>query len=146
MELLLRTCRTSRLTYFVSINVCYNILETLYQAYYTIGLLAYIFALVSYLPFVMSYGRMIWRDSESRRFIFYRVCMKIWLMGLAFDCWVFMFTMADVEEVCDYAHFMPDHDEIKKEFQFRGYLSREVMQNLCYNRIATHNVFNIFCH
>ncbi len=72
IELILCSCQASRFTYLIGLNMLYSLLETLYTAYYSIGLLAYIFALITYLPLALSFVRMAWHDSETRRLIFYR--------------------------------------------------------------------------
>jgi len=86
----------SRFTYFLALNVLYNVVETLYRAYFTIGLLAYVFALISYLPFIVSLLRMAWHDSETRRLVFYRSVIRIWMLALAIDAWVVLNTMTNV--------------------------------------------------
>ena len=60
LELLIFTCRSSRFTYCLALNVLYSVLETHYVAFYGWGMLAYTFALLGYLPFVLSLARMAW--------------------------------------------------------------------------------------
>ena len=98
VELMVCTCQTSRFTYFLALTVLYNVLETLYSAYFFIGLTAYIFALLSYLPFIVSLARMAWKDTENRRLIFFRTSIRLWLAVIAIDCWVVFNLAADVDE------------------------------------------------
>jgi len=108
VELLMCTCQTSRFTYFLAFNVLYNVVETLYTAYYAIGFLAYIVALISYLPFIVSLTRMTWHDSETRRLIFYRNCFRLWMLTLAIDIWVIANLEAQINELCELTQFLPD--------------------------------------
>ena len=99
------TCQTSRFTYFLALNVLYNIVETLYTAYYAIGFTAYMFALISYLPFIASFVRMAWRDTETRRLIFYRNCINLWLMTAMIDLWIVCNLFTQIDELCEIAKF-----------------------------------------
>ena len=89
VELAICLCQTSRLTYVLIFNALITILETLYTAYFAIGILAYFVAFLSHLPFIVSLVRMLYRDTENRRRIFYRNCYKLWLFALAVDLFVF---------------------------------------------------------
>lgn len=105
VELMICTCQTSRFTYFLALNVLYNIVETLYTAYYAIGFTAYMFALISYLPFIASFVRMAWRDTETRRLIFYRNCINLWLMTAMIDLWIVCNLFTQIDELCEIAKF-----------------------------------------
>lgn len=72
IELILCSCKASTFTYLLGLNILYSLFETLYTAYYAFGLLAYVFALVTYLPFGLSFVRVAWHDSEARRYLFYK--------------------------------------------------------------------------
>ena len=91
--------------------------ETLYTAYYAIGFLAYIVALISYLPFIVSLTRMMWYDSESRRLIFYRNCFRLWMMTLAIDAWIFFNLQVEIDELCEMTNFLPDERKMAKQFK-----------------------------
>ena len=120
LEICICICSISRFTYFLALYVLYSIVETLYMSYFTIGLLAYIFALISYLPFIVSLLRMAWRDSETRRLVFYRSVIRIWMIALAVDAWVVLSTLTSVEELCEITDFMPDEDLIRERFMLKG--------------------------
>ena len=107
-ELLICTCETSRFTYFLALNVLYNIIETLYTAYYAIGFTTYLFALISYLPFITGIVRMAWRDTETRRLIFYRACRRTWLFAAGVDMWVATYILAEVDHFCEMSKFIDD--------------------------------------
>ena len=98
LELMICTCQTSRFTYLLALTVLYNVFESLYQALFFFGLVAHIFAFISYLPFVISLARMAWRDSENRRLIFYRTSLRLWMLALAIDLWVLVNLEGDIDE------------------------------------------------
>jgi len=131
LEMCICICSISRFTYFLALNVLYCVVETLYQAYFTLGLLAYIFALISYLPFIVSLLRMVWRDSETRRLVFYRSVIRIWMIALAIDSWVVLNTMTSVDELCVITDFMPNEDLIRERFMLKGRIQKDVMVTLC---------------
>ena len=99
-EFLLCMCNSGRLTYFFALNGLYQIIQTLYTAYYAIGLFTYLVALISYLPYTLSFLRLAWRDSETRRLIFYRNCLRIWMLSIAIDAWVILNLIPDVANMC----------------------------------------------
>lgn len=92
----------------LALTVLYSVFETLYTAYFFIGMTAYLFALLSYLPYIVSLARMLWRDTENRRLIFYRNCIRLWLAALAIDLWVIFNLKVDVDEQCETVGFLPD--------------------------------------
>ena len=108
LELMICTCQTSRFSYLLALTVLYNVIESLYHAFFFIGLLAHVFAFISYLPFIISLARMAWRDSENRRLIFYRACIRLWMLALAIDVWVLINLEADIDEQCEIIGFMPN--------------------------------------
>ena len=108
VELAICTCQTSRFTYLLALTVLYNVIETMYSAYFFIGLTAYAFVLLSYFPFIVSLARMAWRDTENRRLIFYRTCIRLWMAALAIDVWIVFNLAADIDEQCEIVGFMPD--------------------------------------
>jgi len=72
VEFLLFSCQASRLTHFFALTGLYQILQTVYVVWIYLGCFASTFSLIGYLPFLLSFVRMWWRDSEARRLIFYR--------------------------------------------------------------------------
>jgi len=97
-------------------NALITILETLYTAYFAIGILAYLMALLSHLPFIMSLMRMLYRDSENRRRVFYRNCYKLWLFALAIDLFVFFNLEPSVDETCEITGHLPDEKQVAQHF------------------------------
>lgn len=112
-EFLLCMCNSGRLTYFFALNGLYQILQTLYTAYYAIGLFTYLIALISYLPYTLSFLRLAWRDSETRRLIFYRNCLRIWILAMAIDAWVILNLIPDVANMCGPTQLKDDEVKIK---------------------------------
>ena len=100
------------MTYFLALNVLYNVVETLYTAYYAIGLFIYVFTLVSYIPFLMSFMRMLKRDNETRRLIFYRSSRRLWLVMAGIDLWILSNVIPDVVEMCDMTRYLPNSAKI----------------------------------
>lgn len=76
------------MVYVVSCSCLYHAARTLYEAYYAVGAMAFVFALIGYVPFVVSLARMAWRDTETRRMIFYKNCMRLWGLIIYVDLWV----------------------------------------------------------
>ena len=105
-------CETQRTTCFLALNVLYNVVETLYMSYYAIGFSIYIFTLISYLPFLLSFLRMLKRDTETRRLIFYRSNVQLWFMIAAIDLWNLLNIVPDIIELCEISNFMPDISNI----------------------------------
>lgn len=126
----------TRLLYFFAITATYNIAETLYQAYFTLGLLAYLLALLGYLPFLVSLLRMTWRDTESRRLIFYRSCLRMYWMVAAIDTWLIFNTLPETSEYCELTDFMPDEQMILDHYNIKGRISREILLILCQYRFT----------
>ena len=116
-------CNSGRLTYFFALNGIYQIIQTLYTAYYAIGLFTYLIALISYLPYTLSFIRLAWRDSETRRLIFYRNCLRIWMFAIAIDAWVILNLIPDVANMCGPTHLKEDESRIK------SYLKVESLPN-----------------
>lgn len=114
LELLICTCNTSYATYFIALNTLWEILETLYTAYYAIGLLAYIVALISYLPFIVSLVRMACRDTETRRLIFYRNCWRMWVFCFLIDLWTIVTIQGSIDDWCEISGFKPDQQAVAK--------------------------------
>mmetsp|Transcript_2387 Transcript_2387/g.3032 ORF Transcript_2387/g.3032 Transcript_2387/m.3032 type:complete len:269 (+) Transcript_2387:111-917(+) len=142
IELIICTCQTSRITYFLALNVLWSILETLYTSYYAIGLLAYSLALISYLPFIVSLVRMACRDTETRRMIFYRACWRLWLFTLFIDLWTFVTIEANVDELCEHTGFMPDQRIIATHFGVHS-IHIDTMIILCHVRLHLHRFSNL---
>ena len=142
IELVICTCQTSRITYLLALNVLWNVLETLYTAYYAIGLLAYTLALISYLPFIVSFLRMICRDTETRRMIFYRACWRLWLLTLFIDLWTFVNIEANVDELCELTGFMPDEQVIAKHFGVHS-IHMDSLIVMCHVRVHLHRCANL---
>ena len=117
VELMVCMCQTSRFTYLLALNVLYNVTETLYTAYYAIGLLAYVFALLSYLPYIVSLLRMIWRDTETTRLIFSRNCIRLWMFVVAIDAWITFNVAMDVNDLCEVLQLLPDEQKLAHEFK-----------------------------
>ena len=118
-------------------------LETLYTAYYTIGLLAYIIALVSYLPFIVSLVRMACRDTETRRLIFYRNCFRLWVFVLCIDLWTVACIEASIDELCEVTGFMPNEIEIASHFGYAS-IENETLVSLCQVRVLIHRFNNLY--
>ena len=137
IELIICSCTTSRVTYLLALNVLYRLIETLYTSYYAIGLFTYIFALISYLPFIVSLIRMAWRDSETRRLIFYRSCYRLWMFTLAIDCWIYLNLIGSTDDLCQITGFLPDEAKIACNFGLDS-ISPTTMFNLCVMRIQVH--------
>lgn len=96
-------------------------MQTLYNAYYAMGFFAYVFALIGYLPFTHSFIRMMWRDSETRRLIFFRNCVRMWLFALAIDIWVFFNLVPDVAILCDASNGIGgDEGKMKTYFELNN--------------------------
>jgi hypothetical protein len=53
----------------------------------SLGFFAFAFALIGHLPFLVTLVRMWWRDGENTRLIFYRTCLKTWLLAVMIDLW-----------------------------------------------------------
>ena len=134
-------CETQRTTYFLALNVLYNILETLYMSYYAIGFSIYIFTLISYLPFILSLLRMLKRDTETRRLIFYRSNVQLWFMIAAIDLWNLLDIVPDIIELCEISHFMPDISKIASQFRPELLESRSLI-GFCLYRLQLHNLVN----
>ena len=117
IEFLLCTCQSGRLTYFFALNGLYRTLNTLYNAYYALGFFAFVFALISYLPFTHSFIRMAWRDSETRRLIFYRNCIRMWFFTMGIDVWIFFNLVPDVANVCEAGGGMIQEEKIQDFFK-----------------------------
>lgn len=133
IELIVFTgCKTSHFIYFVAINMLWSpVFETMYTAYYAIGLLAYVVALISYLPFIVSLLRMAYRDTETRRLIFYRNCWRLWVWTLGIDLWTFLSIEASLDEqLCVTTKFMPDEQGIAERYGLRG-IDKQTLVNIC---------------
>ena len=100
IELAFQLLRTSRLTYALAIFGVFNVLSTLYQAYHALGLTAYLVTFISYLPSLVSFVRMVARDTEASRLIFYRTIKKTWTFALMNDLFTLMFMLPAVNELC----------------------------------------------
>ena len=145
LELLICVCQTSRLTYFLSFSCLVSVLETLYTAYYAIGLLAYSVALISHLPFIVSLLRMLYRDTEARRLIFYRTCCRLWVFTFAIDMWVFLNVAANVDEQCELTGFFPDEQILAQHFNVSS-IDLESLLFLCRLRVQVHFAFCLMCY
>jgi amino acid transporter len=56
-----------------------NILQALYSAFFSIGILQFLFVLITNAPYLIALFRMAWhRDSEYRRKVFYKVCYYLY--------------------------------------------------------------------
>ena len=130
LELMICTCQTSRFSYLLALTVLYNVIESLYHAFFFIGLLAHIFAFISYLPFIISLARMAWRDSENRRLIFYRASIRLWMLALAIDVWVLINLEADIDEQCEIVGFMPNGSQLAKAFGVTK-IAKQTLLQLC---------------
>ena len=130
IELIICCCQASRFTYLLGLNVLYGMFETLYTAYYAIGLLAYIFAFISYLPLAVSFLRMAMHDTETRRLIFYRACLRMWLVAFLLDLWVLFNLNPAVEEICGVIGMMPDEQKMAAHFRVDKF-SQETLWTLC---------------
>ena len=142
LELMVCSCNTSRFTYFVALTVLYNVIESLYTAYFFIGLTAYIFALISYLPFIVSLVRMAWRDTENRRLIFYRTGIRLWMVALAIDVWVIFNLESDVDEQCEIVGFMPNGEKLAQAFGVTR-IAKETLIQLCRYRTTLATLLNM---
>ena len=143
IELIICTWNTSYLTYFLALNMLWSVLETLYTAYYAIGLLAYIIALLSYAPFIVSLIRMACRDTETRRLIFYQNCWRLWIFCLCVDIWTFVHIEARADEMCEVTGFMPDERAIATHFGLDS-IQTETMFKLCHARVHIHRFNNLY--
>ena len=63
-------------------------------------MLAYIFAMIAHAPFLMSFVRMYWHDTEKRRKIFYEVSLRVWLLAALVDIWVVLNLLPETHELC----------------------------------------------
>jgi hypothetical protein len=52
-----------------------------------VGFAAFAFSLVGHMPFLLSFVRMWWRDSEATRLIFYRACKRTWIFAFLISVW-----------------------------------------------------------
>ena len=116
--------------------------ETLYTAYYAIGLLAYVFALISYAPFIVSFLRMAWRDSETRRMIFLRACNRLWAIAFLIDGWCLLTLEPNLEQFCEITQFMPDGRKLAAAFNV-GFFDKATLMRLCLYRAQTYKLINL---
>ena len=65
----------------------YQVIQTTYLTWVSVGFCAFAFSLVGHLPFLLGFARMWLRDSESTRLVFYRACKKTWLFAVLIDVW-----------------------------------------------------------
>lgn len=142
MEMFICMCQSSRLTYVLALNCMVGVLETLYTAYYAIGLLAYTVALISYLPFIVSLVRMAWHDSETRRLVFYRNSFNLWMMTLAIDIWILVNLEANIDELCEIVGLMPDQQVIADHFGVES-VNAETMLMICNLHIRLHRTIAV---
>ena len=80
-------CQVNRVTQLMAFSTAYQIIQTTYLTWVSLGFCAFAFSLVGHLPFLLSFVRMWWRDTESSRLIFYRSSMKTWMFTIAIDLW-----------------------------------------------------------
>lgn len=145
LEMLICMCQSSRLTYVLALNCMVGVLETLYTAYYAIGLLAYSVALISYLPFIVSFVRMAWHDSETRRLVFYRNSFYLWMMTLAIDIWIIFNLEANIDELSEIIGLMPDQQVIADYFGVEN-VTADNMLTICTLKIRLHRSIAIGCY
>lgn len=65
-----------------------------------IGIFAFTITLLIYLPFLVSMLRMAWRDTETRRMIFYKNCIRLYSIVLLIDIWVMFVLTPDFYIQC----------------------------------------------
>lgn len=133
----------TRLLYFFALAATYNIAEALYHAYFGLGMLAYLVALLGYLPFLISLFRMTWRDTEARRLIFYHNCLKLYGLVAAIDLWVCLSTSTKTTEYCMLTDFMPNESIILEHFNLSGRIPKDTLLLLCNYRFAMFRFFSM---
>lgn len=136
-------CSMSRLFHFFALNATISIAETIYRAYFTLGLLTYAVALLGYVPFLVSLARMTWYDSESRRLIFYRSCLKLYVLIVGLDMWAALSTTTNTTEFCELSDYMPEEPIIISMFQVNRHRARLIMVIMCQYRLQMHRLFNM---
>jgi len=48
---------------------------------------------------------MAWRDTETRRLVFYRSCIRLWLFTAMIDIWIVSNVVTQIDELCEIAKF-----------------------------------------
>ena len=93
-------CSVDKMTYVFGLSGLYQIARVMYFAWHSFGVLAYILAFVAHIPFMFSFIRMYWHDSETRRKIFYKIACRVWVVSLFTDIWVVLNLMPETHEIC----------------------------------------------
>ena len=78
---------------------------------------------------------MLWKDSETRRLIFLRNCLKWWGLIAISDLWVVSQLFPNVDELCPIAGFLPDGDNLAKAFKV-DLIDEKTLFELCHTRVA----------
>ena len=74
---------------------------------------------------------MVWRDSDTRRLIFYRNVLRFWMLTMAIDCWVFFNIVPETREPCEATTYEDsNHSEIEEHFKLDS-MPPELMMQMC---------------
>ncbi len=128
----------------MALNALFSVLETLYTAYYAIGLLAYLVALISHMPFILSFVRILWRDTENRRHIFYHNCYRLWLISFLIDFYVFFHLEPNVNESCETVHYLPDNEYIAQQYNLTRVNKRTLILACSYGVFLDRTISMLF--
>lgn len=139
-EFVVQLINTSRLTYLFASAILYHIAQSLYSAYSAIGAAAFVVTLLIYLPFVVSLARMAWRDTETRRLIFFRNCVKLWLVALLIDVWVTTALDAEFFSQCHYLMNEADDNSIRHQLDYGATIPVDIYSFICKQRLKMGSV------
>ena len=102
MEIMLTMCRTTRSYYIFFLGGLFNITQAIYAAFFVLNWVAFLVVLLIYIPYVVSLCRMVKRDSETARMLFYSQCLRMWILALAIDIWIHRATVPVVDNLCHF--------------------------------------------
>lgn len=77
---------------------------------------------------------MIWRDSETRRLIFYRSCFRMWIFVIIIDLWVLVSLEPEIYTHC-HLFATDNEDEIMRESLELEYVPIEIYNFICKQRL-----------
>ena len=100
-EITMAFLRTNVLTIVLSALGTYHIGSMLYIAWLTLNWAAFAISVVFHGPFLVSYARMIYTDTETRRRAFYDAVLRLWIIYLFIDIWVVSTISPEVAAYCE---------------------------------------------
>ena len=87
--------------FFLSAINTFNVLQALYTAFFSLGVLQFVFTLIANAPYLIALGRMAWhRDSEYRRKVLYTVCYHLYELQLGLDLWTLLSLEPNTDPLC----------------------------------------------